>query len=37
MGYSPWGCKEADTTERLDNNAVSKCPAGTFSYDSVKT
>ena len=20
MGYSPWGCKESDTTERLDNN-----------------
>ena len=21
--YSPWGCKESDTTERLNNN---KCP-----------
>ena len=19
-GYSPWGCKESDTTERLNNN-----------------
>ena len=20
VGYSPWGCKESDTTERLNNN-----------------
>ena len=20
VGYSPWGCKESDTTEQLNNN-----------------
>ena len=23
MGYSPWGCKESDMTERLNNNQLS--------------
>ena len=23
MGYSPWGCKESDMTERLNNNKLS--------------
>ena len=22
MGYSPWGCKESDTTEQLNNNSA---------------
>ena len=22
VGYSPWGCKELDTTERLKNNNI---------------
>ena len=22
MGYSPWGCKELDTTEWLNNNII---------------
>ena len=29
MGYSPWGCKEPDTTERLNtahSNIIHNCP-----------
>ena len=27
-GYSPWGHKESDTTERLSQNTVSACNLG---------
>ena len=27
MGCSPWGCRESDMTERLNNNKVSVCLA----------
>ena len=31
MGYSPWGCKESDTTERLTSQGVNKGNSGQFN------
>ena len=31
VGYSPWGCKESDTTERLTSQGVNKGNSGQFN------
>ena len=30
MGYSPWGCKESDTAEQLNNSFVRGGEAGLY-------
>ena len=32
MGYSPWGCKESDTTERLTLSEFSPRPLQSSEY-----
>ena len=31
-GYSPWGCKELDSTERLRTQVEKPCPAAVLSF-----
>ena len=33
MGYSPWGGKESDTTERITHTRESAFPSGSFVGD----
>ena len=33
VGYSPWGCKESDTTERLILDFLLRTPKGVYSGD----